>query len=134
MNNAQKQIVKSWIVIALFIAGLTMAWLSPIENKQLAGIVVAIPFFIWISFNTEIMEHRGYGPDSVSMTEFIESNNYLKLWIVFYCVCILPFLIYKLYTAEKTPYGLSVLTFCLLVVPMFVTSEIQRFKKAAENA
>ena len=134
MNDAQQQIVKHWIIILLFFTGLTIAWLSPIDNKQLAGLIVAIPLFIWISFNKKIMQHRGYGPDGLSMGEFIQSNKVLKLWLVFYCTCILPFLIYKLYTAEKTPYGLAVLTLCLLLVPMFVTSEIQRYRKAGENA
>jgi hypothetical protein len=134
MNAAQKRILKSWLIIALFFFGLTVAWLSPIENKQLAGVIVAVPFFIWASLNKDLQSLTGYGPDSVTMVEFIESNGILKIWLVFYCALILPFLIFKILVADKTPYGLFVLAFGLLVLPMFIISEFQRFVRAGNKS
>ena len=132
MNHAQNKIIQNWILLSLFICVLTAISISESENKLLLNLLIGGPFFIYLSSRQDTKHQKGYGINSVTMREFIEENIILKLWLVVFCVFILPFIIYNLYVGSTISGWLYALALTLLIGPLFITSEMQRFKHAGK--
>ena len=134
MNKAQKKIMNNWILFTLFICVLTAISTSDSENKQLLYLFIGGPFFLYLVSRQDIKNQRGYGVNSVSLREFIEENKILKLWLILFCTLILPFIIYNIYIGSTISGWLYALALTLLLGPLFITSEIQRYIHAGKNA
>ena len=120
--------------MAFFAVVLLVIAASPIENKQLATWVFGGPIVIWLSFDKNFRKFQGYGENQTRLGEFINNNPILKLWLIFYCLLIIPILAYTLYTSETVSFVLYATSFALLLGPILVVSEFKRFKAAAKNA
>jgi len=59
-----------------------------------------------------------------------EQRNLVKYWLVGFCLMILPFMLYKMSTTnnDKVQDYLYFLSFIMLVGPVVVVSEIDRFR------
>ncbi|TAK63463.1 hypothetical protein [Methylobacter sp.] len=134
MTEAQKKIVRNWYLITFLICVLTGISLSASDNKQLLNILIGSPIFIYVISRQDIGQQIGYGVNGLSLGKFIEENKILKLWLVLFCTFILPFIIYKLFIGSQISGWLYALAFILLLGPLFIASEIQRFKHAGKNA
>lgn len=54
----------------------------------------------------------------------------MQLWMVGFCVLVLPILIYRIYRSGGDAGGLYALCFTLLIGLVVVTSEIERYRSA----
>ena len=134
MTSSQKIIFSAWIkVIALFLVSVII-FISPIEEKQLIFLAVGGPLFLWLAFDKHISKCSGYGIHNEAIGEFINNNKYVKLWLVIYCFFILPVIIYNLYTSSETSFVLYSVSLFLLLGPVIMVSERERFIHAGKIA
>ena len=133
MTQNQKRVVQQWLMLLVFFGVIISAWFSPLENKQAALFIFVLPVYLFMVNHKEIKNLRGYGSKGWSLLDYLELNPALKVWLVLYCLLMLPFLVFKIYTSQETPYGLFVVAFSLLVGPIFIYSEIERFKEAGND-
>ena len=134
MNKAQNKIVRDWYYLIIFVCILIGIELSSSDNKQMLHVFIGVPAFILLMYFTDIDSHRGWGINKESMGDFINQHIYLKLWLVFYCLCNLPFIIFNIYTRDEFTGWLYFIAFLLIIGPLFIFSERQRYIQAGENA
>ena len=130
MTIAQIELVKYWFfLIAIFLAGLYISY-SDIENKQVAFLIVLIPFSI-VSLFQDFSYYAGFGDKSKRIGAFVEKHPFLKLYLVIYCATVLPFMIYRIGSAGfgETSEVLNLSSFFLLIGPIMVVSERERYKR-----
>ena len=133
MNNDQKNLVKYWMyLVALLISGLYVSF-SDIENKQAALLILLVPFSI-VSLFQDFSYYKGYGQKGELIGSFIEKHPYLKLYLVFYCATVLPFMIYEIVTSGTDGPGdvLYFVSLFMLIGPIVVVSERERFISLGE--
>jgi len=133
MTIAQKALVKYWwFLIALFLACLYI-FISDIENKQVALLVVVIPFSI-VSIFQDFSYYAGFGDKSKRIGAFVEKHPLLKVYLVIYCATVLPFMIYKMGSVEfgVMPDVLYFSSFFLIIGPVMIVSERERYKSLGE--
>jgi len=133
MSNEQRGLVRYWIFSsAIMLIGIYIV-LSDIENKQIALIVLMILFSI-VSLFQDFSHYTGYGDKGKRIGAFIEKYPLLKVYLVIYCATILPFMIYRIGSVGfgETSEALSVSSFFLLIGPVVVVSERERYKKLSE--
>ena len=128
MTHEQKRLVRYWVVAAIFLSIGTYMSLADIENAQVA-ILILIIVFSFISVFQDFSYYTGFGDGSERIGRFVEGHPLLKYWLVFYCVAVLPFMIYRMLTTadDSTSDTLYFLGFLFLLGPIFVVSERERF-------
>ena len=128
MTHEQKKLVRYWVVAAIFLSISIYISFADIENAQVA-ILILIIVFTFISIFQDFSYYTGFGDGSERIGTFVEDHPFLKYWLVFFCVAVLPFLIYRMLTAfdDSTSDILYFLGFLFLLGPIFVISERERF-------
>ena len=128
MTHEQKRLVRYWVVAAIFLSIGTYMSLADIENAQVA-ILILIIVFSFISVFQDFSYYTGFGDGSERIGRFVEGHPLLKYWLVFYCVAVLPFMIYRMLTTadDSTSDTLYFLALLFLLGPIFVISERERF-------
>ncbi len=101
---------------------------SDMENKQMLVVLLSIPVAL-VSFFQDFSYYTGYGEKRENLGTYIEKKPIVKYWVIFFCMAILPFLIYIMGTTnnDNTQTILYFLSFFLLVGPVFIVSEIDRY-------
>jgi len=130
MNSAQRSIVKKWLWCGVALLGLTYFWVWAFEMG--ATFVPGLGLAVWLAVDRSAGACPGFG-GSASLQEFLEDRPALKLWMIIYCMVVLPFLVYEIYTSGEEAFELSVLAFVLLVAPAPVVSEIEKYVAAGKD-
>ena len=110
MTHEQKKLVRYWVVAAIFLSISIYISFADIENAQVA-ILILIIVFTFISIFQDFSYYTGFGDGSERIGTFVEDHPFLKYWLVFFCVAVLPFLIYRMLTAFDD----STLIFCIFL-------------------
>ena len=133
MTTKQRKLVQYWLFLAVVISIGAYISLSEIEDKQMALLLLIIPVAI-ISIFQDFSYYTGYGEKRERMGAFIEKHPFVKYWLVLFCLTILPFMIYIMGTTDNDSIQgyLYFLSFFLLVGPVGVVSEIERFRSLRE--
>ena len=128
MTYEQKSLVFYWVVAVIFLSIGAYLSLSDIDNAQVA-ILILIVIFGFISFFQNFSFYRGFGDGSERIGRFVEGHPFLKYWLVFFCVAVLPVVLYRMLTTDNdsTSNTLYFLAFLFLLGPIFVISERERF-------
>jgi hypothetical protein len=129
MTYEQKRLVRYWVVAVIFMSIGTYMSFSDIENAQVA-ILILIVIFTFISVFQDFSYYTGFGDGSERIGPFVEDHPFLKYWLVFCCVAVLPFVLYRMLTTDNdsTSNGLYFLGLLFLLLgPIFVISERERF-------
>ncbi len=129
MSDEQTKLVRYWIFLGvIFVCGILIV-MSDIEYKQTTIIILSILVAVVSTFEN-FSYYTGYGDKRESIGDFIEKHPIVKIWMVLFCVTILPFMIYKMSVTNNDSvqgylYFLSIL---LLIGPVILVSEIERFR------
>jgi len=129
MTIEQKKLVKYWVFLTVVLLIGTYISVSDIEDKQLAILLLTI-LVVLVSFFQDLTYYTGYGSNKERIGEYIEKHPLVKYWLIFFCLTILPFMVYKMGTTDNDDIQgyLYFLSFILLVGPIAVVSEIERFR------
>jgi hypothetical protein len=130
MNRAQKSIFKKWLWCA--VALLVLAYFGVQAFDMGATFIPGLGLAIWFAVERSGSSGDRFG-GGVSAQEFLQARPFLKLWMIIYCMAVLPFLVYEIYVSGGEAIGLSILCFILLVLPAPVVLEIERFRAAGKN-
>jgi hypothetical protein len=133
MNSDQKVIIKNWICAGIFLVVLASTLLLPADQRLSAGLFSGVVLIVMLLFNPDFRRWTGYGPKGVRLGEYLQEHTLLQIWMVFVCAFVLPFLIYRIYTSGGDGWGLYGVCFGLLIGPVFVTSEIERYRAAGQE-
>ncbi|MGR8933335.1 MAG: hypothetical protein ACU837_02965 [Gammaproteobacteria bacterium] len=133
MSPAQRELVNYWIFMAVVIVVGTGISLSDIGQKQLAILCLTVAVVVYSLFQ-DFSYYTGYGIDREKLGEFVERHLILKVWLVGFCALILPFILYQMFTAEDDSLlgYLYFSSFALLIGPVVVFSEIERYRSLRE--
>jgi len=128
MTYEQKRLVLYWVVAVIFLSIGSYMSFADMESAQVATLVLIV-IFIVISAFQDFSYYIGFGDGSNRIGEFIEGHRFLKYWLVFFCVAVLPFMIYRMLTTDddstsNTFYFVGLLS---LLDPTIVVSERERF-------
>ena len=129
MTIEQKKLVKYWVFLTVVLLIGTYISVSDIEDKQLAILLLTI-LVVLVSFFQDLTYYTGYGANKERIGKYIEKHPLVKYWLIFFCLTILPFMVYKMGTTDNDDIQgyLYFLSFILLVGPIAVVSEIERFR------
>ena len=133
MNNKQRELVRYWVLLTIVILiGLYISF-SDIENIQIALLLLTVPVAISSMFQ-DFSYYIGYGKEGEGIGAFIEKHQKVKYWLIFFCLAILPFIIYKMTISDSNSEQeyLYFLSFFLLIGPVTITSEIERFRSLGD--
>ena len=133
MNAQQRKLVQYWIFLAIVLAIGTYISLSGIENKQIAILILTI-LAVVVSMFQNFTYYSGYGVSGERIGAFIERHPIVKYWLVIFCLTILPFMVYTMATTGNDDIQgyLYFLSFILLIGPVAVVSELERFRSMGE--
>ena len=126
MTTGQRQLVRYWIIGGAVILAAIFTSFLEIEHQQAALLGLGALFGIFSTFH-DFSYYKGYGNERERMGDFIESHPKLKLWLVGFCMVILPYFIYKMQTDDGISGAYYFLSFLLLVGPIICVSEMERF-------
>lgn len=129
MTAEQRKLVQYWVFLAVAMSlGLYISF-SDIEAQQMAILLLTIPVVIVSSFQ-DFTYYTGYGEKGERLGLFIERHPIVKYWLVIFCLIILPLMIYKMGKTNNDNIQdyLYFLGFFLLIGPVAVVSEIERFR------
>nr|CAP47458.1 putative integron gene cassette protein [uncultured bacterium] len=134
MTTEQRKLIHYWIFLGIVLTIGTLISLSDIENKQLAILLLTIPVVI-VSIFQDFTYYKGYGANAERIGEFVEKHPLVKYWLVFFCLLILPFMVYAMATTDDDFLQgyLYFLSFILLIGPVAVVSELERFRSMGNN-
>lgn len=130
MTSAQKVIVKNWVCAGLFLVVLASTFVLPSDLRLPAGLGSGFVLVLILALNPELRRWKGYGPRGLRLGEYLQEHGIMQLWMVGFCVLVLPILIYRIYRSGGDAGGLYALCFTLLIGPVVVTSEIERYRSA----
>lgn len=130
MTSAQKVIVKNWMCAGIFSLVLASTFLLPSDHRLSAGLASGFVLVLMLAFNPGFRQWTGYGPKGLRLGQYLQEHGILQLWVVVICVLVLPILVYKIYSSGGDAWGLYALSFALLIGPVVVTSEIERYRSA----
>lgn len=130
MTSAQKVIVKNWKCAGIFLLVLASTFLLPSDHRLSAGLASGFVLVLMLAFNPEFRKWKGYGPRGLRLGQYLQEHGILQLWVVGSCLLVLPVLIYRIYSSGGDAWGLYALCFFLLIGPVVVTSEIERYRAA----
>lgn len=135
MNPAQKKLVAMWCGLLLLgvIATVNHRWI--LDNWD---------WIRWPAFAAILLmaarvgqDNAGWGEPGKKLTDFLNSNPMLKVWVVFYVLCILSFLVYGLTRGiefHKSPGSWMLLGFGPLFLPLLVAAGYQRYRRLATQS
>ena len=130
MNQAQKKHVSMWAgaILLMVVGGIEHRWV--LDNWK---------WFMWPTLFAIVLvaklggkETTGWGEPGKNLVDFLEECPILKVWVVFYVLCILFFLAYGLVEGiefHKSPGPWLLLGFGPLFLPLLVVAEYQRYKR-----
>lgn len=129
MTYEQKRLVRYWVVAVIFISLGAYASFSDTENGQVALLILVVIFTFVSSFQDFSYYYSGFGEDSERIGRFVDDHPFLKYWLVFYCMTVLPVIVYRIQTTENdsTSGTLFFLAFLFFLGPIIVISERERF-------
>ncbi len=135
MNKAQKTIMTFWLLFAGTIIVTIILEISSLESKGIFITIAWIPILIIAPLTQDFSHYTGYGygRNNRPLGNFIKDKPILKIWLVIFCTFILPIIIYKMMTDDEADGFLYWLSLALLVGPIFVASEYERFLDATEK-
>ncbi len=135
MNKAQKTILTFWLIFAGTIIATIILEISSLENKEIFIAIAWIPILITAPLTQDFRLYTGYGygKNNKPLGKFINDKPKIKLWLVIYCTFILPIIIYKMMADDEMDGFLYWLSLALLVGPIIVACEHQRFLDAADR-
>jgi len=122
--------VKNWKCAGIFLLVLASTFLLPSDHRLSAGLASGLVLVLMLTFNPELRQWTGYGPRSLRLGPYLQEHGILQLWVVGFCVLVLPVLVYRIYNSGGDAWGLYALCFALLIGPVVVTSEIERYRSA----
>ena len=133
MTTKQKKLVQYWLVLVVVIAIGTYISLSEIEEKQMVMLFLAVIVAIASLFQ-DFSYYTGYGGNRKRIGKFIKKHTVIKHWLVLFCLTILPFMVYKMGTTDNDMVRgyLYFLSFAMLIGPIAVVSEIERYRSLGE--
>ena len=128
MTHEQKRLVHYWVIAVIFMSIGTYISFSDTENGQVP-ILILVVVFSFISLFQDFSYYSGFGDGSERIGGFVEGHPFLKYWLVFFCVAVLPVVLYRMLTTDNdsTSNTLYFLAFLFLLGPIFVISERERF-------
>ena len=132
MTSSQITIVNGWKKIFISLLLLVFFYVFGGDKKQLILAFISISSVFWLMLDDGVRGMKDYGASSIQLGEFVEKKPRLKVYLIFYCFTILPFMLYSIYIKSNN-LGLYFLSIGLLVGPLFIASEIDRFRAADEN-
>jgi hypothetical protein len=97
------------------------------EHQQAAQQGIAALFGL-VSLAQDFSYYHGYGSATKRLGDFVESRPKLKVWLVVYSAIALPYLIYKMQTNDEIAGVLYFTSFLLLIGPIAVVSEVERYR------
>jgi hypothetical protein len=129
MTGEQKELIKYWAFLTVVLILGTYVTISDLENKQMAILFLTVPVVI-VSIFQDFSYYTGYGANKERIGEFVEKHPLVRYWLVFFCLTILPFMVYKMATTDNDGLQgyLYLLSFVLLIGPVAVVSEFERFQ------
>ena len=133
MTSAQKIIIKNWICAGIFLAVLASTLLLPADQRLSAGLFSGVVLVFMLLLNPDLRRWTGYGPKGLRLGEYLQEHTLLQIWMVCICAFVLPFLIYRIYTSGGDSWGVYGACFGLLIGPVFVASEIERYRAAGRE-
>jgi len=133
MTQAQKSILNFWLLLLATITVIILIEFSSIGNKQLLSIITFTPVLIIASINQDFNYYQGYGKNNKNLGKYLKNKPIIKTWLIIYCMLILPVFIYKIMTDDSIDTLLYYLSFALLIGPIFIASERERFLDAANK-
>jgi len=124
----QKRLVHYWVVAVVFMSIGAYISFSDTENGQVA-ILILVVVFSFISVFQDFSYYTGFGDGSERIGRFVEGHPFLKYWLVFYCVAVLPVVLYRMLTTDNDSTSNTLYFFAILFLlgPIFVISERERF-------
>ncbi len=131
MTKEQKSLIRYWIFGGSILLIAICTTLLDVEYQQVAVICVSALFGL-VSLFQDFSYYEGYGSGRKMIGEFIESHPKLKIYLVAYCVVVLPFLIYKMQNSSNYSGLLYFLSLCGLLGPIIYFSELERFKSMGD--
>lgn len=123
-------IVKNWKWAGIFLLALASTFLLPSEHRLSAGLASGFVLALMPICNPELRQWKGYGPKGLRLGQYLQEHGILQLWVVGFCLLVLPVLLYRIYSSGGDAWGLYALCFGLLIGPVVVTSEIERYRAA----
>lgn len=133
MTSAQKVIVRNWMCAGFFLLALAPTFLVPEGHRLSAGLANSFVLVLILAVNPDLRQWKGYGPRGLRLGEYLQEHGIMQLWVIGFCVLALPALIYQVYNSGGDAWGLYVLCFVLLIGPVIVTSEIERYRSAGRG-
>lgn len=131
MTKDQIRLLRYWICALGCMLTATCISLLDSENEPLAWFIL-MTLFGFVSLFQDLSYYRGFGDGNRWMGEFIARHPVLKIWMLAYCAVMLPFLLYMMQTREDLSAVFYYASFSLLLGPVAVTSELERFRSMAE--
>ena len=135
MNSAQKNHLRLWtVILCVFIAGaFNYSWMDEnwtwLKWPTLFAIIVASLLYG--------KESAGWGQPETGLNEFIETFPMLKKWLAISTLTILTFIAVdygeKSFISEY-PGWFMISGFVSIFLPLFITSEVMRFKRLANKS
>ena len=126
MTIEQKQLVRYWMIGgAIIVVAICTSFLE-IGYQQPALLGLGALFGIFSMFH-DFSYYKGYGNERKRMGDFIESNPKLKVWLVGFCMVVLPYFIYKMQTDDSVSGSYYFMSFLFLIGPIVYVSEMERF-------
>jgi len=133
MTSDQRVIVRNWRWAGAFLLVLASTFLLPSEHQLSAGLASGLVLVLMLAFNPDLRNWNGYGAKGLRLGPYLQEHGILQLWVVGFCLLVLPFLIYRIYSSGGDAWGLYALCFGLLIGPVVITSEIERYRAAGQN-
>jgi len=106
--------------------------LMDMEHQKAAQLGIAALFGL-VSLFQDFSYYRGYGSAPRRLGDYVESHPRLKVWLVVYSAFALPYLIFKMQTNDEIAGVLYFTSFLLLIGPIAVVSEVERFRSMDNN-
>lgn len=132
MTREQRGLVRYWAFGGGILITAICTSLLDLKYQQAAQLGIAALFGL-VSLFQDFSYYRGYGSPSKRLGDFVESHPRLKVWLVVYSAAALPYLIYKMQTNDEIAGALYFMSFLLLIGPIAVVSEVERFRSMDNN-
>jgi hypothetical protein len=132
MTKEQRGLVRYWAFGMVIMTAAIGSSLVDMEHLQATQLGIAA-LFVLVSLFQDFSYYRGYGSAAKRLGDFVESHPKLKVWLVVYSAIALPYLIYKMQTNDEIAGVLYLASFSLLIGPIALVSEVERFQSMGNN-
>lgn len=122
--------LKNWKWAGAFLLVLVSTFLLPSEHQLSAGLASGFVLVLMLALNPDLRNWKGYGAKGLRLGAYLQEHGILQLWVGGFCLLVLPFLIYRIYSSGGDAWGLYALCFGLLIGPVVIVSEVERYRAA----